>query len=167
MVAGLMIAPGPLTVALLSFNVKHLVVRYGARVVVTTGCLLVAIGAGWWAWRLDPTPDYVVDFLPGMVIGGVGVALSQASLFAVVAGVLPAHRFATGSGVLNMARQIGMALGVAVLVALLGSAPVMADFRQGWFEMLTAALLAAVVASLLPGVPAAARRSGQAASAVS
>jgi len=151
--AGLMIAPGPLTVALLSFNVKHLVLRHGPRAVVTTGCLLVAVGAGWWVWRLDATPDYAVDFLPGMVIGGVGVALSQASLFAVVAGVLPPHRFATGSGVLNMARQIGMALGIAVLVALLGAAPAMADFRQGWLEMLGAALLAAVAAVLLPGAP--------------
>ena len=34
---------------------------------------------------------------------------------------LPAHSFATGSAVVNMLRQIGLALGVAVLIAMLGS----------------------------------------------
>ncbi len=65
--------------------------------------------------------------------------------------MLPAHRFATGSGLLNMSRQIGLALGVAVLVALLGSAPDLTDFRRGLAEMITCAVLAALGATLLPG----------------
>ena len=35
---------------------------------------------------------------------------------------LPPERFATGAAVLTMGRQIGAALGVAVLVAVLGTA---------------------------------------------
>jgi EmrB/QacA subfamily drug resistance transporter len=149
--AGLAIAPGPLTVALLSMHVKHLTVRFGARPVVVLGCVLVAAGATWWATMLDETPDYAAEFLPGMLVGGLGVALTQASLFGVAATVLPAHRFATGSGVLNMSRQIGLALGVAVLVAILGTAPDLADFRAGWAEMALSGLAAAGVAALLPG----------------
>jgi hypothetical protein len=155
--AGLMISPGPLTVALLAVHVRHLLPRFGARAVVCTGCLLMGAGAGWWAWQLGPTPHYVTEFLPGMLIGGVGVALTQASLFGVAAGVLPAQRFATGSGVLNMSRQIGLALGVAVLVALLGSAPTLTQFQHGWGEMLAGAVLAAAAALALPGLPARAR----------
>ena len=34
---------------------------------------------------------------------------------------LPPHSFATGSAVVNMFRQIGLAVGVAVLIAILGS----------------------------------------------
>jgi hypothetical protein len=34
---------------------------------------------------------------------------------------LPPHSFATGSAVVNMFRQIGLAIGVAVLIAVLGS----------------------------------------------
>jgi EmrB/QacA subfamily drug resistance transporter len=150
--AGLMIAPGPAVVALLSFNVKHLLPRFGARALVTAGCLLVAAAAGWWAWQVDATPDYASEFLPGMLVGGVGVALSQASLFGAAAASLPAHRFATGSGVLNMSRQIGLAIGVAVLVAILGTSPGLSQFRSGWAEMISAAVLAASAALLLPGL---------------
>ena len=118
--AGLMIAPGPLTVALLSFNVNRLTARFGSRPVIVAGCLCFVAGATWWRTQLTATPDYAADFLPGMLIGGTGVALTQASLFTLATGVLPASRLSTGSGVLNMSRQIGLALGVAILVALDG-----------------------------------------------
>ena len=148
--AGLMIAPGPLTVALISVNVKRLTARSGARPVILSGCLFLAAGAGWWAWRLDTVPDYLGAFLPGMLLVGIGVGLTQASLFGFATGILPAHRLSTGSGVLNMSRQIGLALGVAILVALLGSSPAVADFRLGFIEMIAAGLLAAVAATRLP-----------------
>ena len=34
---------------------------------------------------------------------------------------LPPHSFATGSAVINMLRQIGLAIGVALLIAILGT----------------------------------------------
>ena len=55
------------------------------------------------------------------------------------ASALPASSFATGSGVINMVRQIGFAVGVAIFVAIVGSlssaeAP-MAAFRLAWWVM--------------------------------
>src|SRR6478735_6185225 len=155
--AGLGIAPGPLTVALLSLRVKHLVVRLGSRAVAVLGCVLLAAGAAWWLTQLGSEPSYLREFLPGMVVGGVGVALTQATLFGVVAVGLPAHRFATGSGILNMSRQIGLALGVAILVALVGTAPTLSSFHRGYAEMLIASAVAGVAALLLPARPAPAR----------
>src|SRR5438132_11830861 len=60
--------------------------------------------------------------MPGLILAGAGAGLTQAPLFA-AASSLPANRATTGSGVLNMARQTGSALGVAMLVALLATAP--------------------------------------------
>src|SRR5207302_2217023 len=60
--------------------------------------------------------------MPGLILAGAGAGLTQAPLFA-AASSLPANRAGTGSGVLNMARQTGSALGVAMLVALLATAP--------------------------------------------
>ena len=155
--AGLGIAPGPLTVALLSMRVKHLVVRFGGRTVAVSGCVLLAASAAWWLTQLGSEPAYLREFLPGMVVGGIGVALTQATLFGVVAVALPAHRFATGSGILNMSRQIGLALGVAVLVALVGTEPSLHAFHRGYAEMLVASAVAGVAALLLPARPAPAR----------
>jgi EmrB/QacA subfamily drug resistance transporter len=149
--AGLMIAPGPLVVAVVALNAKRVVPIFGARVVVAVGSLLLAAGGGLWTWLLSSGPDYVGHFLPGLIVAAIGIGLTQASLFSVAAGVLPGHRFATGTGVLNMARQIGLALGVAVLVALLGSQPVLGDFRRGFGEMIVGSLAAAMAALLLPG----------------
>lgn len=148
--AGLAIAPGPLTVALLSLRVRPLVGRFGARPVALAGCLLLAAGAAWWIVRLGVEPAYLREFLPGLLLSGMGVALTQATLFGIVAGVLPAHRFATGSGILSMSRQIGLALGVAVLIAVLGAAPSLETFHRGFAEMLVASLVAGAAALLLP-----------------
>jgi hypothetical protein len=58
---------------------------------------------------------------------------------------LPPARFATGSAVLNMCRQIGAVLGVAVLVAINDSAHgvnLLANFQTQRVFLLLAALLA-------------------------
>jgi hypothetical protein len=105
----------------------------------------------WWLLRLGSHPNYAGAFLPGMLIGGLGVGLTQATLYGVIAGVLPSHRFATGSGVLNMSRQIALALGVAILVAVLGTAPGVSQFHVGDAVIGAAGLIAALCATLLPG----------------
>jgi EmrB/QacA subfamily drug resistance transporter len=148
--AGLMIAPGPLLVGVVALNTKRIIPRLGARTVVTAGSLLIAAGGAWWIWRLEATPNYAGAFLPGLFIAALGIGVTQAALFGLAAGVLPTQRFATGSGVLNMSRQIGLALGVAILVALLGATPAVADFRHGLAEMIAGGLLAAAAATLLP-----------------
>jgi hypothetical protein len=74
---------------------------------------------------------------------------------------LPPHAFATGSGVINMLRQTGLALGVAVLVAVLGTGaghetPPLASFQHGWWVAAAIAFAGVVpaVALLRPPRPA-------------
>jgi hypothetical protein len=59
--------------------------------------------------------------LGGMLLTGIGVGLTLPTLMATGASSLPAHSFATGSAVINMLRQIGLAIGIALLVAILGT----------------------------------------------
>jgi MFS family permease len=66
-------------------------------------------------------PDYVNDMLGGMLLTGIGVGLTLPTFMATGAAALPAHSFATGSAAMNMLRQIGLAIGVAILIAVLGS----------------------------------------------
>ena len=61
---------------------------------------------------------------------------------------LPPQRFATGSALYAMSRQIGVALGVACLVAILGSATGAAAvpaFHHAWLFMMGVSLLAGAV----------------------
>ena len=54
---------------------------------------------------------------------------------------LAPERFATGAAVLTMARQIGAAPGIAVLVAVLGNVATSAsDFHSAWLISVSSAL---------------------------
>ncbi len=119
---GLSIAPGPLMVPLFSFLIAgRLTARFGPGVVIAAGSTVFAAGAAWWALAIGLRPDYVDDMLGGMILTGIGVGLTLPTLMATGASSLPPHSFATGSAVINMLRQIGLAIGVAILIAILGS----------------------------------------------
>jgi hypothetical protein len=110
-----------------------------------------AAGALWWAAAVGPSPDYVSALLPGILLTGVGVGLAMPTLFVAAGSVLPPARFATGSAVVSMARQIGFVVGVALLVAVLGAASSaggqLAAFERGW-----AVTAAVTVAGAVAGV---------------
>jgi hypothetical protein len=64
---------------------------------------------------------------------------------------LAPERFATGAAVLTMGRQIGAALGVAMLVAVLGAgAHSVADFHSAWLVTVIAALAGGLTLAALP-----------------
>ncbi len=68
-----------------------------------------------------------------MLLTGAGVGLVIPTLTGAGASSLAAERFATGAAVLTMGRQIGAALGVAMLVAVLGAGVhTLADFHSAW-----------------------------------
>jgi MFS family permease len=98
-------------------------------------------------------PHYLREMLPGTVLTGIGVGLALPTLTATGATALPPQRFATGSAVLMMSRQLGFTLGVAILVAVLGSHSTpearLAAFRHGWEAVAIAALVASASALAL------------------
>jgi hypothetical protein len=85
-----------------------------------------------------------------MMVSGAGVGLVIPTLTGAGASSLPPERFATGAAVLTMGRQIGAALGVSVLVAVLGtSATSAADFHSAWAISLLGGLTTAVALAAL------------------
>ncbi|HXS66537.1 MAG TPA: MFS transporter, partial [Streptosporangiaceae bacterium] len=155
--AGLAIGPGPLMVLpFASLVAPRLAARLGGpgRVAVI-GCLVNAGGMLLWFTQLQADPAYLTHLLPSQLLGGAGVGLAIPSLLGAGSAALPPARFGTGSGILNMARQIGTVLGVAGLVAILShvaaSDPVL-TYRHA--VLLIVALFAAagvVAAALLTG----------------
>ncbi len=149
---GLAIAPGPLMVPIFGLLVSgRLIGRFGPGPVAGAGTALFAAGMAWWAVRIGTEPDYVGDVLVGMLATGVGVGLTLPTLMATAAGSLPPQSFATGSAVVNTLRQVGMAVGVAVLVAVLGATPDLATFQRGWWVFAGVSLCAAAAAIVLLG----------------
>ncbi len=150
--SGLAIAPGPLMVPLIAFLVVGgLIARWGAAGVIALGSVLFGAGVAWWALAITAQPDYVSGVLGGMTLTGIGVGLTLPTMMATASGSLPPPSFATGSAVINIIRQTGLALGVAILVAVLGTSathvPELTSFRHAWW--VTAAIsFAAVIPAL-------------------
>jgi EmrB/QacA subfamily drug resistance transporter len=114
-----------------------MVKRFGPRAVSTVGLLLVALGLSGWIFIQVDTPIWVVGAL--FFVMGVGMANVMPSATESIMASLPREKAGVGSAVSNTIRQVGGALGVAALGAVISS-----SYRDG-------------VASATSGLPAAAR----------
>ena len=139
------IAPGPITAGVISPFSGRLWARFGVPSTVVTGAVLFAAAGAWPLATAGHVPAYTAVVLPSMLLWGVANALIQPSLFA-SADAAPPAQLASGSAVLSMGRQLGSAVGVAVLVAVVGDRPAgdLAGFDRAWIVVLvTAAMTAA------------------------
>jgi len=130
--AGFGVAPGPAFVALLAPRAGKLAGTLGQRPLLVAGGVFYALGGAYRVWRLGPDVDYFVDYLPSMVLTGIGVALVFPQLSSVVAQALPANRMGTGGAALQAIRQFGGTFGVALTIALLGTAASLTDALAGF-----------------------------------
>jgi EmrB/QacA subfamily drug resistance transporter len=136
---GLAIAPGPFVVPVTSLLLAgRMIARFGADAVAVCGLAVFAAGVIVWAVFAGPHPDLGFAILC-VIPSGIGVGLTMPTLMGMGTAALPASSFATGSGVINMVRQIGFAVGVALFVAIVGSPgsvdDQMAAFRLAWWTM--------------------------------
>jgi EmrB/QacA subfamily drug resistance transporter len=134
--AGLAIAPGPLMVLPFARLVApRLSAKLGgAGRVAVIGCFVNVAAQSLWLSQIQVHAAYATHLLAAQLLGGAGVGLTIPSLIGAGTASIPPARFGAGSGVLNMARQIGTVLGVAGLIAILAGLnatdPVVA-FRHG------------------------------------
>jgi EmrB/QacA subfamily drug resistance transporter len=152
-IVGLALAVGPLVTAVCAASAGRLADRHGARVTACCGAALYAAGSIWLVLRAGPHRAYVADFLPTSLLTGVGNALAFPTLTSAAVTGLSYARYATGSALNATARQLGAVVGVAVVVAILGSAtvaPDLAELHSGWLFTGLAGAAATVAGLTLP-----------------
>jgi EmrB/QacA subfamily drug resistance transporter len=155
--AGIAVTPGPLMAALSATAGGRLADRYGQRVVALPGGLLFAAGCLVFATGTGTTPHYASEFLPATLLTGMGVGLSFAAWGSAAVAELPPSRFATGSAISATSRQIGAVLGIAVLVAVIGTPSpedALSTFHTAWVLMAIPATAAGLIALALGRVRA-------------
>lgn len=119
---GLGIAPGPAMVSITAIGLRRYTANLPAGLVAAIGALLMGGGGVLIGASLGTGPAYATEVLPGWLIIGAGVGLAIPTIVAAGTAGLAAHQTSTGSAVVQMARQLGSALGVAALIVVLGSA---------------------------------------------
>ncbi|QEV19626.1 MFS transporter [Streptomyces alboniger] len=112
--AGLRMLPWTGMPMLVSPLAGYLSDRFGGRPVVAAGLFLQATGLGWYAVVVAPDAAYTVQ-LPALIISGIGMSLFFAPASnLVMSGVRP-HEQGIASGANNALREVGGALGIAVM----------------------------------------------------
>ncbi|MGW8884802.1 MFS transporter [Streptomyces sp. NPDC055749] len=131
--------------------------RFGGRPVVVTGLALQAVGLALFAMVLAPDVSYAAQ-LPGLIIGGIGMAMYFAPAASLVMSSVRSGEQGIASGANNALREVGGALGVAVLASVFsaqGGYESPQAFSDGTVPALWigagAVALAALVALMIPG----------------
>ena len=92
--------------------------RIGPKWVVTGGMLMEATGIYTTARLIRPETS-LFTFVPTLIIYGVGVGLAISQLTNTTLSEIPPEKSGVGSGANNTVRQVGAAIGVAILGAVL------------------------------------------------
>lgn len=147
--AGFAIAPSAVAAVLIAPVAGGLVRARGPRIPLALGAL--AYGAAVLVLLLfAPTRPQLTLWLPVVVLAGVGIGLIFSALAAAQVSDLDAGQFSVGSAIGNASRQIGAVLGVAILIAVLGTPTSIDAFHRGWILTLTGALISGLLAFALP-----------------
>ncbi|MET8295531.1 MFS transporter [Streptomyces sp. NPDC005180] len=131
--------------------------RIGGRPVVVAGLALQALGLGWFALVLSPGVSYAAQ-LPALVLSGIGMSLYFAPANHVLMSTVGPADQGKASGTNNALREVGGALGVAVLASVFsahGGYRTPQTFTDGTVPALwigaAAVALAAALTLLVPG----------------
>jgi Na+/melibiose symporter-like transporter len=129
--AGVRSAPFALVMVVTAPASARLVERLGTKVVVVTGMVIVAIGLAV-AASCTVELGYGRVFIAQLLIG-LGIATAMAPATESIMGALPRHKAGVGSAMNDATRQVGGALGVAVVGSIFASAyrPAVMDRLSG------------------------------------
>lgn len=133
--AGLALTPGPLVAAAIARPTSRLMGRIGPRPVLAAGGLVWGGGLVWLIARVGTAPAFLSQWLPGIVILGLGAGILFPNLSATAVASAPGERFATATALNSVARQVGAAFGVAIVVAVIGEPSPLhahAAFEHAW-----------------------------------
>jgi EmrB/QacA subfamily drug resistance transporter len=93
--------------------------RVGPRWLMGAGMALLTVSLLLFA-TLDAASSWW-DIVPGLIVGGVGMAIVMAPTTAAAMGSVPVDKAGVGSAVINSMRQVGGSLGIAIMGALVAT----------------------------------------------
>lgn len=152
----------PITILLLAFSARvgGLMIRTGARPLLTAGPLLAAAGLALMV-RIAPGATYLTGVLPGVLVFGLGMTLVVAPITSTALSAVEPSRSGVASGVNNAVARVAGLLAIALLPLAAGlTADTSASFSAGVHRalLLAAVLCAAGGLLALAGLPAVHRR---------
>ena len=120
--------PGGILVAIGSPRLGPLVDRFGTARIIAVGALAAVIGYALFL-RLDSSPSFVDLMLPTMLLIGTGFALQFPTLNIQGTAGVADHEQGLASGLVNTSFQLGGAIGLAIVTAVVSTSATLDSFR--------------------------------------
>jgi len=150
--AGLGFLPMTIVNFAVALGVPHIVKRFGSASVLAAGVAFTLVGMAWLA-QVDNASVYLTGVALPMVLIGLGQGLAFAPLTSYgIINVQPGDASAA-SGLVNTAHQLGMATGLAILVAAsahAGDLTAQVSTAMSWGSGMLALCLVVVLAVIVP-----------------
>jgi EmrB/QacA subfamily drug resistance transporter len=142
--AGAALLPLPLTIAASSSTTGRLASRYGARIPLTLGPIITAVGF-LLALRVPLPGTYLTTAFPSLMVIAIGMSIAAAPLTTAVLGSVPTARTGVASGFNSAVARTGGLVATALVGGVIAA---QGSMLVGLFEIAAmAAATAAVVAS--------------------
>ena len=141
--------PGPIMAALVAAPAGRAAQKYGHGKVVALGAVILSSGYLLLNSTIPVTPAYLTHYLPITIYTGVGVGLCISTISSAATAFLPRTQFAMGSALNNTIRQVGAALGIALVSSLLLTAANNGDPVSGFHHSWVATSIVILLAGLM------------------
>lgn len=128
--------------------------RVGSRGLMAGGMILLGIQLAYFS-QLGQDAGYW-NLLPAMLVGGLGMALTMTPTAAAAVRAVPVEKSGVGSAVLNAMRQVGGAIGIAMMGAIVAGAAGGERTPEAFLRGFERALLVASVIAFAGSIVAAA-----------
>ena len=133
--AGLAGTPAPFLAALAAVGAGRLLGDRDPRLLIAAGGVIWALGPLILIERFSTEPHYLTGYLPGAAVLAIGIGVTFPLVSAIAVAHAPGSRYAGATALNSAIRQVGAALGVAILVALVGApspGEVEQAFERAW-----------------------------------
>ena len=148
--AGLLSVLSPITVASTSFIVGRNMSRLGLRNLLIFGSACFLCCQLGFLFLVDSTRAPWSIWLPLMFLLGIGIGCASPAIAASAVQHAPPEQLALAGALNSTCRQIGAALGVAVLVAVQLTSEGLGSFRAGWVTMAVFAAVSGAISVWQP-----------------
>jgi EmrB/QacA subfamily drug resistance transporter len=152
---GLAIAPGTVLMPIFAILTGRIAGRIGLARTAALGCVVLGLGMLWWTATAGTTLPYVSAVMPGSILTSIGTIVAMAAFAGQVSTTIPNAFYASGSAVHTMVKQMGIAIGVALLLlihdsATRGGASPVPALREAWIVAAVFSVVAAGIALAAP-----------------
>jgi EmrB/QacA subfamily drug resistance transporter len=154
--AALALTPGPFIAAAAALPAARMADRFDARFLLVGGGLIWSAGLVYLMVAVGTEPAFLSEWLPGIAIIAVGFGLAFPIVGSAAVAAVSGGRFATATGLNSVARQVGGVMGVAILVAIIGTPSpeeLPAAFDRGWGFAASCCLAVALGSLFLGRIP--------------